>query len=88
MSHTWWESPEGGDEELRQMRDELITAVDEQDWTRAEEIVSDLEDRMGDERSRVGEMFADIYDHLRAEQDLGRDEATDATRRLFGYRVA
>jgi hypothetical protein len=70
MSESEWYYTPGVGPEYEPERERIIEAMQNQDYGTAREIISELRAQFGDEGSRVGEMFKDIYDETHPPKEV------------------
>jgi hypothetical protein len=76
---SWYYTP-GVGPEYEPERDRLIEAMQAQDYSTAREVINELRAEFGDEGSRMGEVFKDIYNETQPPKEV----VDDVLRPAFG----
>jgi hypothetical protein len=80
VSESEWYYTPGVGPEYEPERDRLIEAMQSNDYSTAREIITELRSAFGDEGSRMGEVFKDIYN----ETNPSKEEVEHVLRPAFG----
>lgn len=76
---SWWYTP-GVGPEYEPERERLVEAMQAQDYATARDIIAELRASFGDEGSRMGEVFKDIYNETQPSKQV----VDDVLRPAFG----